>query len=212
MLVLFFASVILHELVHNAVSRVGPRTVVLYPFGGAAPFRLRDLSPGRALLAALAAPVFNLVLGGIPFLRVSKKGPARKTPGLFVRAIGWMIPKRWQSDSVAGKPGRVRRLLKKISPAWSASPVRKVCQTVCFLAFLYLFIYVCFPYTAKPAKDWHGWLPVEVEPETGVTKLHHDRPTLDGLAINKAIHIVDALPRNAAGKVSRAAVRRMVTA
>ena len=28
----------------------------------------------------------------------------------------------------------------------------------------------------------------------------------------KAIHLVDALPRNAAGKVSRAAVRQMVTA
>ncbi len=128
----------------------------------------------------------------LPFLRVSKKGPARKAPGLLVRALAWIIPKRWQSDPVAGKPGRVRKFLKKISPAWSASPVRKVCQTVCFLAFLFLFIYVCFPYTAKPAKEWHGWLPVEVDPDTGNTKLHHDKPTLDGIEVDKRVHIVDA--------------------
>src|SRR5204862_4389173 len=35
-------------------------------------------------------------------------------------------------------------------PSWLSSPVRRIVQTVCFVAFLVLFFYVCFPYTARP--------------------------------------------------------------
>ncbi|MEO8287043.1 MAG: hypothetical protein ABI670_11485 [Chloroflexota bacterium] len=62
-LVLYFFCVVLHEAVHSAVGRRGPRSANLYPFGAAVPFRPGDLGPARAILAALAAPLFNLILG-----------------------------------------------------------------------------------------------------------------------------------------------------
>src|SRR4051794_26376194 len=40
---LSIVSVVLHELVHSAVARGGPRNVNLFPFGAAVPFRLRDI-------------------------------------------------------------------------------------------------------------------------------------------------------------------------
>jgi len=40
----------------------------------------------------------------------------------------------------------VRKVLRKLGPTWQSSPVRRVIQTVCFLAFFWLFFYVCWPY------------------------------------------------------------------
>lgn len=64
-LVLYFLSVVLHESVHSAFAKTQARSVNLFPFGGAVPFRLQDVAPLRAIFAALAAPVFNLILGGM---------------------------------------------------------------------------------------------------------------------------------------------------
>ncbi|HEX8222035.1 MAG TPA: site-2 protease family protein [Chloroflexia bacterium] len=64
-LALFFLSVVAHELVHSATARSGRRTVFLFPFGAAQPFRLQEMEPARAVTSSLAGPVFNLVLGGL---------------------------------------------------------------------------------------------------------------------------------------------------
>lgn len=64
-LVLFFLSVVAHELVHSATARNGRRTVFLFPFGAAQPFRLQEMEPARAVMSSVAGPVFNLVLGGL---------------------------------------------------------------------------------------------------------------------------------------------------
>jgi len=128
----------------------------------------------------------------LPFLRKSIKGPPRKAPGLLVRYWTAMIPKRWRSDTLHGKPGFARRILKKLGPSWSQAPFRRASQTFFFVAFCVLFFYVAWPYSATPATVWNGWMPVEVDPETGVAKVHHDQPTLDGLSRGAVIHIVDA--------------------
>ncbi len=41
-------------------------------------------------------------------------------------------------------------LVGRIAPTWLLSPARRIVQTLCLLAFLVLFLYVCFPYTAAP--------------------------------------------------------------
>ena len=64
-LLLFIFSVIAHELVHSALARTGPRTVFLFPFGAAQPFRLREMDPARGVMSAIAGPLFNFVLGGL---------------------------------------------------------------------------------------------------------------------------------------------------
>ncbi|MFO1485252.1 MAG: 4Fe-4S binding protein [Verrucomicrobiaceae bacterium] len=48
-------------------------------------------------------------------------------------------------------PGRIRRVLEHIGPTMASAPVRRVIQTVCFIAFLVSFFYICWPYTARPA-------------------------------------------------------------
>ncbi len=62
-ILLFFLSVVAHELVHSTVSRTGTRNITLFPFGAVMPYRLSDLAPERALSSAIAGPVFNLALG-----------------------------------------------------------------------------------------------------------------------------------------------------
>ena len=46
-------------------------------------------------------------------------------------------------------PGRLGRILASLGPTWSGSPVRRVVQVLCLLAFLLLFFYVCWPYGSR---------------------------------------------------------------
>ena len=64
-LILYLACIIVHEVVHSALARTGPRSVNLFPFGAAVPFKMSGLNPMRIMLAALGAPAFNLLLGGV---------------------------------------------------------------------------------------------------------------------------------------------------
>lgn len=97
----------------------------------------------------------------LPFPRRPKPGNDRllKRPA---RALATRVfPAGWFSES-AGKAGLLRKTLKKIGPTWASSPVRRICQTVCFLAFLWLFFYVCWPYGTKDyaqAMSQKEWIP-----------------------------------------------------
>jgi ferredoxin len=55
------------------------------------------------------------------------------------------------------KYGPVRRWLKWIGPTWLSAPLRRVVQGVCLVAFLVLFFYVCWPYTARPVEGSAEW-------------------------------------------------------
>ena len=107
----------------------------------------------------------------LPMLRKAKPGVVRKPPGLIVRSAAALIPRRWLSDRLTAKPGPIRKFLKRLGPTWLSSPFRRIVQAVCLAAFLVLFFYVAFPYTAKPARVWNGWTPAEVDPETGAVTL-----------------------------------------
>ncbi len=51
----------------------------------------------------------------------------------------------------AKKPvGPLGRLIGRIAPTWLLSPARRIVQALCLAAFLALFLYVAFPYTAVP--------------------------------------------------------------
>lgn len=59
-------------------------------------------------------------------------------------------------------PGWLRKLLKAIGPTWLSAPVRRLVQAACFAAFLWLFLYVCWPYgdqdhAAQMAR--RAWIP-----------------------------------------------------
>jgi ferredoxin len=74
----------------------------------------------------------------------------------------------WFSRPPQSKSGGVlRRVIGWAAPTWLYSPGRRIVQAACLIAFLVLFLYVCFPYTAVPARQWSGWIPVEVDAQSG---------------------------------------------
>ena len=64
-----------------------------------------------------------------------------------------------------GSAGVLSRLIGRAAPTWRYSPLRRIVQTLCLLAFLVLFLYVCLPYTAVPAQQQAGWVPSETGAE-----------------------------------------------
>lgn len=56
----------------------------------------------------------------------------------------------WFSRPPKKTAGTLGRLIGWLAPTWRFSPGRRIVQAVCLVAFLVLFLYVCFPYTAVP--------------------------------------------------------------
>lgn len=65
--------------------------------------------------------------------------------------MNWFLP------LCTDHPGGVRRLLGLIGPTWRYSPVRRIVQAICLVLFLWLFFYVCWPYTAQPNPKGDAW-------------------------------------------------------
>ena len=97
-----------------------------------------------------------------------------------------------QRGAGVGRPGWMRRALGRIGPTWAASPLRRLVQAFCLVTFAGLFCYVTWPYTARPARTWHGWLPVEVDAETGGVKLATEASPAEPLVPEMLVHVVDA--------------------
>lgn len=84
----------------------------------------------------------------LPFVRKRRLPPGR--PSWLTLGARRVLPERLFFDPVTGKAGVIRRLLQRLGPSVLASPVRRLSQAVCFLGFLWLFFYVCWPYHARP--------------------------------------------------------------
>ena len=106
--------------------------------------------------------------------RPSDKVPAKRRSKL-VRVARRLLPSSLFSDWNTKERGLLRRATRRLGLSWLASPVRRLSQTVCFLLFLTLFFYVCWPYDAQPAESWSGCIPSEIDPESGVATVTTDR-------------------------------------
>ncbi len=93
----------------------------------------------------------------LPFLRKPRKGSQPAPPAWGLRLAQRVLPVTWFADRVNGKPGAIRKLLKRIGPTWLSAPVRRLVQSVCLTLFLVLFFYVCWPYSARPVEQPEGW-------------------------------------------------------
>lgn len=116
--------------------------------------------------------------------------PAAGSPWMF-RTLRRCTPSGWGSDLGQRQPGRARRLLKRLGTTWLASPLRRLVQAACLILFVVLFVYVCWPYSAKPAQRWSGWAPVEVAADTGAVTLVADQPARPPLAAGSIVYVVD---------------------
>jgi ferredoxin len=111
----------------------------------------------------------------LPALRKPKPGaPARRRP--LTRFAQRLLPAAWFSNPETKQRGSIRRFLRWLGPTWLSSPVRRLAQAFCFVLFLYLFFYVCYPYHARPAGVWRGWQPTAIAANDEIT-LTSDSPT-----------------------------------
>ena len=130
----------------------------------------------------------------LPFLRKRKKNETLRPLGIFSRAARRILPQRFFADRETGKPGWIRKALKWIGPSMLSSPFRRVVQGSCFVLFLVLFFYVCWPYTARPLpppKISEGWQLGEIDQETGSFSFETSS-TPGWVRTSSKLHVIDA--------------------
>jgi ferredoxin len=131
----------------------------------------------------------------LPFLRKKKQKETPAPPGLLLRLARRMFPATWLSDPISGKPGRIRKLLKWLGPSVLSSPMRRVVQAVCLLLFLYLFFYVCWPYSSQPVPAGAvspGWTLEDIDQQTGNLRMAGGRRLDSGsIAPGNTVHVID---------------------
>ena len=87
---LFFASVVAHELAHSLVGKANGipiRSITLFIFGGIAQMTREAARPGAEFKMAAAGPVCSLAIGGL-FLMVSRFTPGVTEP--VITMIQWL--------------------------------------------------------------------------------------------------------------------------
>lgn len=107
--------------------------------------------------------------------------------------LHWFIPSRPAGkDREPVATGWLRRLAARLGPTWAASPLRRLVQAACFMSFLGLFFYVCWPYGARPAAQWRDWAPIDVDAVTGKITLSANQPPAETIAPEMVLYVVDA--------------------
>ncbi|MEZ5944292.1 MAG: 4Fe-4S binding protein [Planctomycetaceae bacterium] len=107
----------------------------------------------------------------LPVIQKPKEPEPPRRRSWLVRLAKLVFPIQFFSNWQTKQRGLFRKLLRRLGISWLASPLRRVSQAICFVTFLVLFFYVCWPYDARPSQQWTGVTPVEVDPETGVAKV-----------------------------------------
>ncbi len=127
----------------------------------------------------------------LPALRKPKAGQAPRRRGLPYRIARRLLPSSLFSNPNTKQRGLARRFLRWIGLSWLSSPVRRVVQGACFVAFLWLFFFVCWPYSAHPPQVWKGWMPTQVDARSGKTTLAAPGPMPPELARGTTLHVID---------------------
>lgn len=116
--ILFFASVLAHEISHSLVARargISVRSITLFVFGGVAQIRKEPETPGDEFAIAIVGPVTSVVIGG---LLIGLSYPARAAgasiAALIFETIGFLNLALAVFNMIPGFPldgGRILRAL-----------------------------------------------------------------------------------------------------
>ena len=92
-------------------------------------------------------------------------------------------------------------MLRWLGASWLYSPIRRLCQTVCFLTFVWLFFYVCWPYTASPnvsAQSAASWQLTDFDQQTGELQLSRN-PIPPWITDHEQLHLIDESAQKSLG-------------
>ena len=120
------------------------------------------------------------------------KGDASPSHSLIGRTLRRIVPVSLQSDHKTKRRGWLRRTIRRVGLSWSASPIRRISQTVCLAVFFLLFLYVCWPYDARPAlngKQSTGWTFQTIDQESGEFSFGNTSNEGDSEWISKGKHV-----------------------
>ena len=140
----------------------------------------------------VAGAVVLICAGGAVLLATRRTQP---TPAAM--RLNWFLPffrKRIKGTQTTRRPSWLRTALKRIGPSVVASPFRRTVQAACFLLFLVLFYYVCWPYTAQPrppGQQSAGWEFSEIDQQAGAFRFSHPQPPAWITATGQTVHVVD---------------------
>jgi len=157
---LFFGSVLLHELGHSLVARkqgVPVKDITLYIFGGVAQISEEPRSPKEEVLMALAGPAVSLALGGLLMVLWLVVGPVSQAVGAVAMYVGFSNLFLGAFNLIPGFPldgGRVLRAILwrlRHDLTWATRWASRVGQAVAY-AFIMLGMLRAF------SGDWVGGL------------------------------------------------------
>jgi ferredoxin len=127
----------------------------------------------------------------VPTLRRVKEGQdiSQTIVGRWLRQ---RMPQWMQSNHRTKQRGAARRWLRRLGLSWVASPVRRSVQTLCLLIFCTLFLYVVWPYNAKPAgqvRTSSGWRFLELQQGSGRFILERTDADTEDWVIQAKVHV-----------------------
>lgn len=127
----------------------------------------------------------------LPFLAKPRDGHVPRRRSLAYRLAAKALPTTWTSQITPKKFGRIRIYLRRIGISWQSSPVRRFIQSLCFVIFLTLFFYVCWPYRANPEQIHSGWIPAEVDLAAEQITLVSDGNIPEEISVGTQFHLYD---------------------
>ncbi len=127
----------------------------------------------------------------LPYLRKTKPDRVDRSVGAVRRFAGRVLPASWFSNRDHKLRGRVRKFLRWLGPVWYSSPLRRAVQTMCFVLFLWQFLWVCWPYSAQPGWQSAGWTPVTFDLAAQQVEIERDHPLEQSVVIGDTLFLRD---------------------
>ena len=103
------------------------------------------------------------------------------------------MPQAFFSNRTTKQRGLLRRGLRRLGISWLSTPMRRMVQAACFCISLFLFFWVCWPYSAQPnpvGRISANWRLVEMGSDDGTLRFAADSLP-DWMVPGKRVHVVD---------------------